>query len=280
MHNLKTFILMLLLMLIFMWVGDLIAGVDGMKTAFWIALFLNFFSYFFSDSMVLKHYHARQINKNDTTGLYEIVQNLAQSANLPMPKVYLIDETVPNAFATGRNPNHAAVAATTGLIKLADKNEIIGVLAHEMSHVKHYDILISSVAAVFASAIAFIGQFARYQNPASNQRKGNGLSVLLAVVFMPIAASIIQFSISRTREYAADAGSAELTGHPEWLICALEKLEAYAKQKPMIRATPQTAHLFIVNPFCAFGGGLSSLFSTHPSTKNRIERLRQMIGNK
>lgn len=277
MRNIKTFVLMLVLMLLFSWVGDLLGGYEGMKMAFWIALGLNFISYFFSDTMVLKHYRAKEVKSSDTTGLYQIVQKLAETAHLPMPKVYIIEENVPNAFATGRNPAHAAVAATSGLLKLMDKNEITGVLAHEMSHIKHYDILTSSVAATFASAIGMLGQFGRYQGISSNRRKNSGLSALLAVVVMPIAATIIQFAISRTREYAADAGSAELTGHPEWLISALQKLESYAKQKIMVRATPQTAHLFIINPLCAFSGGLSSLFSTHPSTSKRIAYLKTLI---
>lgn len=277
MHNFKTFLLMLFLMLIFLWVGDLIGGSEGMKTAFWLALGVNFFSYFFSDKMVLSHYRAKEIKASDATGLYQIVQTLAKNADLPMPKVYLIEESVPNAFATGRNPKHAAVAATTGLLELMDKNEITGVLAHEMSHVKHYDILTSSVVATFTSAIGMLGQFARYQNPSSNQKRGSGLSSVLAIILMPIAATIIQFAVSRTREYAADAGSAELTGHPEWLISALEKLESYSKRKIMARATPQTAHLFIVNPLCAFSGVLLSLFSTHPATYKRIAHLRKLI---
>jgi len=271
---------MLALMLLFMWVGDMVGGQEGMRVAFWAALAMNFFSYFFSDSLVLKHYKAKAVSKTSAPELYEIVEKLAQKANLPMPKVYVVEDKVPNAFATGRNPEHAAVAATTGLLELMNKNEIEGVLAHEMSHVKHYDILTSSVAATFAAAISMLSRFAGYRtNTSNNSRNNNAFAAMIGAVLMPLAASIVQFAISRTREYAADAGSAKLTGHPEWLINALKKLESYSKTATVKNATPQTAHFFIVNPLAGVQNNLVSLFATHPATKDRIERLEKMTRN-
>ncbi len=275
--RIKTFILMGGLMLIFMWVGNMIGGQSGMKTAFWAALGMNFFSYFFSDKMVLKQYHAQEVKQNNAPELYGIVKRLADKAGLPMPKVYIIPEKIPNAFATGRNPSHAAVAATQGLLDLMDKNEIEGVLAHEMSHVKHYDILTSSIAAVFAGAIAMLGNASRYQNTAARSRTQRaGLFGAFGAILMPLAATIIRFAISRTREFEADAGAADLTGHPEWLMSALSKLEAYSKQDVIKNVNNQTAHMFIVNPLAAVNGRFSSLFATHPSTQDRIERLAQI----
>ncbi|MBR4140387.1 MAG: zinc metalloprotease HtpX [Campylobacter sp.] len=278
MEKLKTAGLMMGLMLLFMFVGNLIAGQTGMIIAFLVAAGMNFFSYFFSDKLVLKHYKAVEVSRANAAGLYNIVERLADRANLPMPKVYIIPEQVPNAFATGRNPNHAAVAVTEGLLKLMDEKEVEGVLAHEMSHVNHYDILIGSVAAVFAGAIAMLGNFAKVgaatgRNNANN--RGGGAFMLLAAIVMPLAASVIQMAISRTREFKADAGAAKLTGHPEWLISALSKLDNYAKNYRMQNANSQTAHMFIINPFSGLKG-LTNLFSTHPTTADRIEKLTQI----
>ena len=275
----KTGILMVGLVLIFMFVGNALGGVEGMKIAFFAACGMNFFSYFFSDSLVLKHYQAKEVNNNNAPQLYQIVQRLANNAKLPMPKVYVVPEDVPNAFATGRNPAHAAVAVTQGLLKILSPQEIEGVLAHEMSHVRHHDILISSVAAVFAGAIAMLGQVAQRGAATNNQQSngrnssGGGLGLILSTVLMPIAASIVQMSISRTREFAADEGAARLTKHPEWLMAALSKLEEYAKQYRLQKATSQTAHMFIINPFSGVKQNFSSLFSTHPSTEDRLKRL-------
>lgn len=273
----RTIILMVGLMLLFMYVGNLVGGEQGMRIAFLMACGMNFFSYFFSDKLVLKHYRATEVTQQSQPQLYQIVQRLANKAGLPMPKVYIIPDQVPNAFATGRNPSHAAVAATQGLLQLMTPQEIEGVLAHEMSHVRHYDILIGSVASVFAGAIAMLGNAARYtsatQNTSAKNRNGGG--TLLAVILMPMAAGIIQMAISRTREYKADEGSAELTNHPEWLISALTKLEGYAKNYKMQNANSQTAHMFIINPFSGVQSNFTGLFSTHPSTAERIKRLRE-----
>ena len=271
----KTFLLMTVLVLIFMFVGNVLGGVEGMKIAFFAAMGMNFFSYFFSATLVLKHYQAKEVNPQNAPELYQIVKRLAEKAQLPMPKVYTIPEQVPNAFATGRNPQHAAVAATEGLLKILTPQEIEGVLAHEMSHVRHHDILISSVASVFAGAIAMLGNMARTHTRNNNNGRDNG-ATLLGVILMTIAASIIQMSISRTREYAADKGAAVLTRHPEWLMAALTKLEEYAKNYRMRQANSQTAHMFIVNPFSGVKSNFSSLFSTHPSTKDRLARLEEL----
>lgn len=273
MARMKTVLLMIGLMLIFMYCGNLIAGEEGLKTAFWAACGMNFFSYFFSDKMVLSHYKATEVNASSQPVLYQIVARLANAAGVPMPKIYIIPDDVPNAFATGRNPQHAAVAVTRGLLNLMTPQEIEGVLAHEMSHVKHYDILIGSIAAVFAGAIAMIGNFGRY----GAQKRNSNRNTTLGVVLMPLAATIVQMAISRTREYKADEGAAYLTRHPEWLISALQKLEGYSKNYQLQRANSQTAHMFIINPFGGMKSHFKGLFSTHPSTKDRIERLVQIF---
>lgn len=278
MEQIKTFILMTFLALIFMFFGGLIGGEQGVIIAFVVALGMNFFSYFFSDKLVLKHYHAVKVDENSAGGLYAIVRRLANAANVPMPSIYIIPEQIPNAFATGRNPNNAAVAVTEGLLNLLSENEIEGVLAHEMSHVRHYDILIGSVAAVFAGAIAILANFAKFGAVfgGNENNRQNGILMLVAAIIMPIAAAIIQMAISRSREYKADAGAANLTKHPEWLISALNKLENYAQNRTMQNATPQSAHMFIINPFSGVKSSFSQLFRTHPSTKDRIARLNEI----
>ena len=274
---------MVALMLLFMYVGNALGGEQGMQTAFLAAAGMNVFSYFFSDKLVLKQYNATEATPQSAPQLYQIVQRLSAKAGLPMPKVYIIPEQVPNAFATGRNPSHAAVAATQGLLEMMSPQEVEGVLAHEMSHVKHHDILIGTVAAVFAGAIAMLANITRNRTSnernipsSSNSRTGKGV---LAALLLPIAATIIRMTISRTREYKADEGAAYLTGHPEWLMTALAKLDGYSQKYQMQRATSQTAHMFIVNPFNGVQA-LSRLFSTHPSTEDRLkalERIRQQI---
>lgn len=281
----KTAFLMVTLMLIFIAVGGYIGGEHGMMIAFLIAAGTNIFSYFFSDTLVLKRYNAIPVDESNAHGLYEIVSRLTQKANLPMPKIYIIPEEVPNAFATGRNPSHAAVAVTEGLLKILNENEIEGVLAHELSHVRHYDILTGSIAAILAGAIAMLANFAKVggiagQSGGSRRGGGNAIVMLALAILMPIAATIIQMAISREREYKADKGAAYLTGHPEWLASALRKLESYSNSYVMQNASEQRAHMFIVNPFGSLTNKLGVLFRTHPSTSDRIaelERLEQEI---
>ena len=281
----KTAFLMVALMLIFIAVGGYIGGENGMMIAFLIAAGTNIFSYFFSDTLVLKRYNAIPVDESNAHGLYEIVSRLTQKANLPMPKIYIIPEEVPNAFATGRNPSHAAVAVTEGLLKILNENEIEGVLAHELSHVRHYDILTGSIAAILAGAIAMLANFAKIggiagQSSGSRRGGGNAIVMLALAILMPIAATIIQMAISREREYKADKGAAYLTGHPEWLASALRKLESYSNSYVMQNASEQSAHMFIVNPFGSLTNKLGVLFRTHPSTSDRIaelERLEQEI---
>lgn len=276
---------MVTLMLIFIAVGGYIGGEHGMMIAFLIATGTNIFSYFFSDKLVLKRYNAIPVDESNAHGLYEIVSRLTQKANLPMPKIYIIPEEVPNAFATGRNPSHAAVAVTEGLLKILNENEIEGVLAHELSHVRHYDILTGSIAAILAGAIAMLANFAKIggiagQSSGSRRGGGNAIVMLALAILMPIAATIIQMAISREREYKADKGAAYLTGHPEWLASALRKLESYSNSYVIQNASEQSAHMFIVNPFGSLTNKLGVLFRTHPSTSDRIaelERLEQEI---
>ena len=272
---------MVTLMLIFIAVGGYIGGEHGMMIAFLIAAGTNIFSYFFSDTLVLKRYNAIPVDESNAHGLYEIVSRLTQKANLPMPKIYIIPEEVPNAFATGRNPSHAAVAVTEGLLKILNENEIEGVLAHELSHVRHYDILTGSIAAILAGAIAMLANFAKVggiagQSSGSRRGGGNAIVMLALAILMPIAATIIQMAISREREYKADKGAAYLTGHPEWLASALRKLESYSNSYVMQNASEQSAHMFIVNPFGSLTSKLSVLFRTHPSTSDRIAELQRL----
>ena len=277
----KTAFLMVALMLLFIAVGGAIGGTSGMLVAFVIALGMNFFSYFFSDTLVLKHYRAVPVDEAHATGLYQIVRELCAKANLPMPKIYIIPEAVPNAFATGRNPSHAAVAVTEGLLNILNKDEIEGVLAHELSHVRHYDILTGSIAAILAGAIAMLANFAKIggiagQSGGSRRGGGNAIVMLALAIIMPIAATIIQMAISREREYKADKGAAYLTGHPEWLASALRKLESYSNSYVMQNASEQSAHMFIVNPFGSLTNKLGVLFRTHPSTSDRIAELQRL----
>ena len=272
---------MVALMLIFIAVGGYIGGEHGMMIAFLIAAGTNIFSYFFSDTIVLKRYNAIPVDESNAHGLYEIVSRLTQKANLPMPKIYIIPEEVPNAFATGRNPSHAAVAVTEGLLKILNENEIEGVLAHELSHVRHYDILTGSIAAILAGAIAMLANFAKVggiagQSSGSRRGGGNAIVMLALAILMPIAATIIQMAISREREYKADKGAAYLTGHPEWLASALRKLESYSNSYIMQNASEQSAHMFIVNPFGSLTNKLGVLFRTHPSTSDRIAELQRL----
>ncbi|WP_353661901.1 zinc metalloprotease HtpX [Hydrogenimonas sp. SS33] len=279
MEAVKTVILLTLLTLLMVWIGGMFGGTSGMLIALLFAGAMNFFSYFYSDKLVLKHYHAVEVDETTAPGLIAIVRRLAQKAGLPMPKVYIIPEKVPNAFATGRNPRHAAVAVTEGLLDLLNEEEIEGVLAHELSHVRHYDILIGTIAATIAGAIAWIAnimQFGAFFGGGRDEDSPNPIVMLILSIILPLAAGIIQMAVSRSREYEADAGAAYLTGHPEWLESALVKLENYNRQGILPEATPETAHMFIVNPFTGKNVSFANLFRTHPSTEDRIARLEEI----
>jgi len=274
-NNLKTFLLMTILTVVFVWIGGIIGGTQGSIIAFLIAAAMNLYSYWFSDKLVLNQYRATQVGPNDNSRLYNIVASLARSSNLPMPKVYLIPDQAPNAFATGRNPQHAAVAATEGILNLLNDDELTGVMAHELSHVKHRDILTGTIAATFAGALAMLGQLARFGVGDSRKRQ-NPLSLILLMIGAPIAGMIIRSMISRTREYAADAGGAKISNKPLSLANALNKLQQGAQRIPLQNGNPAHEHLFIVNPFF---GGLQRIFSTHPPVEDRIRRLKELAYN-
>ena len=277
MEVVKTVFLLTLLTLLFVWVGGMLGGTQGMMIAFLMAVAMNFWAYYNSDKMVLKHYHAVEVDEQSAKGLYDIVRRLSARAGVPMPKVYIIPDHVPNAFATGRNPSHAAVAVTEGLLELLDEKEVEAVLAHEMSHVKHYDILIGTIAATIAGAIAMLTNFFYFFGGSNNDgERTNPIVAMLMMFVMPLVASIIQMAVSRNREFMADEGAAKLTRHPEWLQNALRKLENYNRGAIVHDATPETAHMFIVNPFTGKDFSFASLFSTHPSTEARIARLEEL----
>jgi heat shock protein HtpX len=278
MNMLKTTFLMALLTVLLVTLGGALGGRGGMTMAFLLAGGMNFFSYWFSDKIVLSMYGAQPIEEHDDPRFYGIVRQLALRANLPMPKVYLIDSDTPNAFATGRNPEHAAVAATTGIMRMLNDDELAGVMAHELTHVKNRDILISSISATFAGAITYLAHMAQWAamfgGGRSDDDEGGGIfGTLLMAILAPIAAMLIQMAVSRSREFGADAGGAHICGNPLSLANALQKLEMANQRIPMA-ATPATAHMFIVNPLT--GGGLMSLFSTHPPMEERVRRLEEM----
>lgn len=273
-NNIRTLMLMLVLTLLFVWVGGALGGGRGAFLALIVAAGMNFFAYWFSDKMVLRQYRAREVGPEDNSPLYRIVANLAQKAKLPMPKVYVIPDQSPNAFATGRNPQHAAVAATAGILDLLNEEELSGVMAHELTHVRNRDMLTGTVAATFAGALAMMAQFARFGMASRDSRsRGNPLALLLLMIGAPLAGMIIRSMISRTREYAADAGGAEISGLPLGLASALNKLQQGAQRIPIARGNPAHAHMFIVNPFM---GGLQRLLATHPPIEERIRRLQIM----
>jgi len=276
MEQLKTYALMTGLTLLFIWFGGMIAGQTGMVIAFIAAAGMNFYAYYYSDQQVLKHYHAIPVDRDSASGLYQIVERLTQRADLPMPALYIIPEEQPNAFATGRDYEHAAVAVTEGLLKLLTEQEVEAVIAHELSHIKHYDMLIGTVAATIAGAIAMLANFGMFFGGGDRERGGNPIVMLALMIIMPMAASIIQMTVSRNREFMADEGAARMTGHPEWLQSGLAKLDSYARGTMMHDADPQTAHMFIINPFTGKDVSLRQLFSTHPSTQARIERLEEL----
>ncbi|WP_432723729.1 zinc metalloprotease HtpX [Jeongeupia wiesaeckerbachi] len=274
---LKTTILMAAIMALFVFIGGLIGGKSGMLMALLFGGAMNLFAYWNSDKMVLKMYNAHQVDARTAPELYGMVQELAQRAGLPMPKVYVIDEDQPNAFATGRNPENAAVAATTGIMRVLSYRELRGVMAHELAHVQHRDILISTISATMAGAISALANFAMFFGGRDeNGRSINPIVGILLAILAPLAASVIQMAISRSREFAADAGGARISGDPQALADALQKIEAYARGIPMhaAEAHPETAQMMIMNPLT--GGGLSDLFRTHPQTADRVARLSAM----
>jgi len=273
----KTAILMAAITALFMALGAMVGGRSGMMLALLVALGMNFFSYWFSDTLVLKMYSAREVDETSAPQFYGMVRELAQKAQLPMPRVYLIDEDAPNAFATGRNPEHAAVAATTGILRVLSERELRGVMAHELAHVLHRDILISTVSATMAGAISMLANFAMFFGGRDSEgRSSNPLVGILVAVLAPIAASLIQMSISRAREFEADRGGAEISGDPAALASALEKIHRIAQGIPLEVAErhPETAQMMIMNPLS--GRGLAGLFSTHPATEERVARLLAM----
>lgn len=272
----KTAVLMAGIMALFGAVGSIIGGQQGMILALGFGLIGNFFAYWFSDKMVLRMYRAREVDETSAPQFYNMVRELAQRAQLPMPRVYLIDEDAPNAFATGRNPQHAAVAATTGILRVLNERELRGVMAHELSHVKHRDILISTISATMAGAISALANFAMFFGGRDSEGRSNPIASIAVAILAPIAAMLIQMAISRAREFEADRLGAELSGDPRALASALEKIHHYAQgiRLETTERHPETAQMMILNPLS--GGGLRGLFSTHPDTAERVERLLAM----
>ncbi len=280
MNVFRTTLLMAFLTVLLVLAGNALAGPGGMKIAFAIALVMNLGSYWFSDKIVLKMYRAQEVTRAEAPELYNMVEHLSRKAGLPMPKTYMIQNPAPNAFATGRNPKHAAVAVTTGIMQLLDRNELMGVIGHELSHIKHRDILIGTIAATIAGAITMMANMAKWTMIFGGHRggergSGGGLAAIAMMIIAPLAAMLIQMAISRSREYAADRGGAEIAGSPRYLSGALQKLTRGIQRVPM-DASPATAHMFIVSPLR--GGGVMSLFSTHPPMEERIRRLEAMGG--
>jgi heat shock protein HtpX len=273
----KTALLMAAITGLFIVVGGMIGGEQGMLMALLLAFGMNFFSYWFSDTMVLKMMNAREVDATTAPHFYRMIAELAKKANLPMPRVYLIDESAPNAFATGRNPENAAVAATTGILQILSEREIKGVMAHELAHVKHRDILISTISATMAGALSALANFAMFFGGRDSEgRPSNPIASILVMILAPLAASLIQMAISRAREYEADRGGAEICNDPSALASALEKIHNYATghQFDAVEHHPETAQMMIMNPLS--GGGIAGLFSTHPPTEDRVFRLMEM----
>jgi heat shock protein HtpX len=274
-NQIKTTMLLAVMTIFFLWIGQLLGGRQGMIIALVFAAGMNFFSYWYSDKIVLRMYKAREATPAQAPELYSVVQNLAQNAGLPTPKVYIIPQASPNAFATGRNPEHAVVAVTEGLLEIMNRDELAGVLAHELAHVQNRDILIGSIAATMAGAVMMLASMARWSaffgGVGDDEEGVGGLGLIVMSILAPIAAVLIQTAISRSREYMADSSGARFAGNTEGLARALEKLGAYSARRPM-NANPSTAHMFIVNPLS--GKKMMSLFSTHPPLEDRIARLR------
>jgi heat shock protein HtpX len=278
MNGLKTTFLMALMTVLLVVIGQLIGGRNGALIALAVAAVMNFIAYWSSDKIALARYRAQEVTRDQAPRLYEIVERLTARASLPMPRLYVIPTQTPNAFATGRDPKHAAVAVTEGALSLLNEDELAGVIGHELGHVKNRDILIQSVAATLAGAITMLATWARFAaifggGGQSNERRGGGLELIFMAIVAPIAAMLIQMGISRSREYVADATGAKFAGSSRGLASALLKLDDWASRRPM-NASPSTAHMFIVNPLR--GGGIASLFSTHPPTEERVRRLQAM----
>ncbi|TAM03330.1 MAG: zinc metalloprotease HtpX [Paraburkholderia sp.] len=277
----KTAMLMAAITALFIAIGGMVGGQRGMMFAFVVALGMNFFSYWFSDKMVLRMYNAQEVDETTAPQFYRMVRDLSTRAGLPMPRVYLINENAPNAFATGRNPEHAAVAATTGILRVLSEREMRGVMAHELAHVKHRDILISTISATMAGAISALANFAMFFGGRDeNGRPANPVASIAVALLAPIAGALIQMAISRAREFEADRGGAQISGDPQALASALDKIHRYAQGVPFPVAEehPATAQMMIMNPLS--GGGVASLFSTHPPTEERIRRLMDMAAGK
>jgi len=280
MNTVKTVGLMVFMTLLLMLVGSAIGGKSGMIIAFGMAVLMNFGTYWFSDKIVLRMYGAQPVNEAEAPELYSIVRTLVQKAGMPMPKVYIIPEETPNAFATGRNPEHAVVAVTHGIMRILSREELAGVVAHELAHIKHRDMLTGTIVATIAGAISMLAQMAQWAMIFGGRRDDNeeGTNPVVGIVMMivaPIAAMLVQMAISRTREYEADKGGAQIAGNPGGLANALLKLEKGSQIVPMTDAKPATAHMFIVNSLT--GGGLMNLFSTHPPIAERVKRLNEMV---
>ncbi len=276
MNTMKTAMLMGLMTVLFVFAGNALGGQSGMTTALIFALVMNVFTYWFSDKIVLKMYKAKEVTRGEAPELFEMVRRLINKAGLPMPKIYMINQPQPNAFATGRNPEHAAVAVTTGLMKMLDVDELEGVIGHELAHIKNRDILIGTVAATIAGAISYLthmAQWAMFFGGSDDEEGGNPIITIAVMIVASVAAMMIQMAISRSREYDADADGARIAGNPNHLASALRKLHSASQQIP-IKAEPATAHMFIVNPLA--GGKIAKLFSTHPPMEERVARLESM----
>lgn len=276
METMKTWLLLTLLTVLLVMLGGYFGGINGMLIALLLAGGMNFVAYFYSDQMILRHYHAVPVDQHNAAELYGMLEKLSRRSGLPVPAVYIIKDHTPNAFATGRDPEHSAIAVTEGLLNLLEEEEIEAVLAHELSHIANRDILISTIAATIAGAIAMIANVMQFGAVFGSHRTRNPVVMLIWALLLPLTASIIQMSISRSREYKADAGSAYMTGHPEWLQSALVKLEAYNKNEYLQGAMPETSHIFTVSPFTGKDVSFSDLFKTHPKTRRRLERLEAL----
>jgi heat shock protein HtpX len=280
MNRVKTAMLLAALTALVLFVGYAIGGQSGLVIALVLAGLMNFVSYWFSDRIVLRMYGAQEVTESQAPGLYAIVRDLAMRNGLPMPKVYLIGEEAPNAFATGRNPKHAAVAVTEGLMRLLDKQELAAVIAHELGHVKNRDTLIMTVTATIAGALSMLANMAMwgmiFGRSDDDEEGGNPIGAILGIIIAPIVAMLIQMAISRSREFLADEAGARFSGNPLALAGALRKIEAWSQRIPMHSGSPATAHLFIINPFA--GANMTRLFSTHPTTEERVRRLEEMVG--